>query len=84
MTAPIEPKGVIVILAAAADSTGAMVAQTVLFPRGHAWEYNDQRVTVKNTNNDVIGEFRNGSYLGIGFRDELRVNKLTQPTGGTN
>jgi len=85
MTTPTPtPRGVIVVLGAATDSTGELVAQTVVFPRGDAWEYNDQRVSIKNLQNEVIGEFRNGCYIGIGYRPELRVNKLRETTTPTS
>lgn len=80
MTTPPEPKGVVVILGTTSNPTdGTYVAQTVVFPRGFDWEYNDRRLTVLDIDRKKLGEFREGCYLGVGFKDEVRVNRLREP-----
>lgn len=78
-TPPPQPKGVTVILAATQTAVEGLTAQTVIFANGDDWEYNDRRVTVKDRTGKKLGEFRDGNYMGIGFRDEIKVNRIKEP-----
>lgn len=78
-TPPPQPKGVTVILAATQSATEGLTAHSITFINGDDWEYNDRRVTIKDMRGTKLGEFRDGNYLGIGFRDEIRVNRVREP-----
>lgn len=78
-TPPPPPKGVTVILAATSSATDGLTAHSITFAQGDDWEYNDRRVTVKDRAGNKLGEFRDGNYLGVGFRDEIRVNRVREP-----
>lgn len=76
MTTPPNPKGVVVFLLLADSDNDS---KPVVLKDGNEWEYNSGRLTVLDLDRDKIAEFNNGCYLGVAFKDYVKLKDPTPP-----
>lgn len=64
------PRGVIISLMTT-DPNNFNAFRTVLFNTATDWEYNSGRITIKDKDNNKLGEFPTGCYSGVAFKDSV-------------
>lgn len=70
MTTPPQAKGIVVFLMLADTDNDS---KPLVFKDANDWEYNSGRLTLKNINNDRVAEFAQGAYLGVAFKDQVKL-----------